>query len=156
MFDDIIVTGVTEAEHDRNVEEVLRKARKFNIKFNPKKLQYKQEKVKYLGLIFASDGICPDEERVRAITEIETPTCVRELQRFLGAVNFINKFIPSFSKVTSNLRILLKKTTPWKWTKLQQEAFDTLKKLVSTAPTLKTFNPKQPIQIQCDASKEGM
>lgn len=56
-FDDLIVTGATEAEHDQNLKCVLDRAYQNNIKFNKKKIQFKKESVKFMGQIFSHKGV---------------------------------------------------------------------------------------------------
>lgn len=56
-FDDIIVTGATEQEHDANLALVLDRATKYNVKFNESKMQFKLNEVRYMGQIFSKDGI---------------------------------------------------------------------------------------------------
>ena len=156
LYDDIIITGKTEKEHDRNLEEVMKRARKFNVKLNKNKFQFKLRQVKYMGHIFSAKGMQTNPEKARAIIGIKSPSSVKELQRFLGAVNYINKFIPAYSRVTAPMRELLQKDRPWQWTSRQQEAFEKLKLLVAKSPTLKIFNPNEPVEVHCDASKDGI
>jgi len=54
-FDDILVSGSTIEEHDLALNEVIKNSRKFNIKFNSVKLQYKVPKVKFLGFLFSRE-----------------------------------------------------------------------------------------------------
>uniref|UniRef100_A0A0A9W3X7 RNA-directed DNA polymerase n=1 Tax=Lygus hesperus TaxID=30085 RepID=A0A0A9W3X7_LYGHE len=156
FFDDAIISGETEEEHDRNLEAFIKRARENNIKFNKEKMQYKLKEVQYLGFIFSEEGVRPDPTKTKAIVEMKTPASVKDLQRFLGAVNFINKFIPSYSQVTAPLRELMKKNSKWEWTDRQQNAFTKIKKLVTKTPTLKIFNAQHEVVIQCDASQDGI
>lgn len=57
---------------------------------------------------FSAEGVRPDPMKVKAINEIENPTNIKELQSFLGGINFINKLIPTFSEVTAPPKELLK------------------------------------------------
>lgn len=156
LFDDIIVSGKDEAEHDQNLAAVLKRARENNVKFNKLKLQYKSKQVRYGGVVYSIDGVKPDPNKIKAIKNMVAPKDVKTLRRFLGAVNYINKFLPAYSKVTAPLRELLKKKVQWKWTSEQEKAFLNIKELVVNAPTLKIFNPSQNAEIQCDASKDGL
>lgn len=155
-FDDIIISGSNETEHDLIFAEVMNRALKNSVKFNIEKIQYKVSEVTYLGFIFSQNGIGPDSKQVEAITRMPEPRDKKELQRFLGMVTYLHSFIPSLSEVTSPLRIMLKGNTNWSWNKVQQDSFNTLKKLVSNAPTLKFFDPKVKIVIQTDASQNGI
>lgn len=52
--DDFIVGAKSEEEHDRILKEVVSRAKKFGVKFNKSKVQYKVKEVKYLGQIFSA------------------------------------------------------------------------------------------------------
>ncbi|KAL4721170.1 hypothetical protein ACJJTC_004946 [Scirpophaga incertulas] len=104
----------------------------------------------------SEEGITPDKSHVKSINNIKEPTNKKSLQKFLGVVTFLHKFIPNFSQVMAPLRLLLKKDYKWKWNLEQAKAFNELKKLVSAAPTLSFFDPSKDITIQTDASKDGL
>lgn len=108
-FDDILVVGNDQKEHDEILKQVIEKARKSNVKFNKSKLQYKVNSVKYFGEIHSQGGHTPDPDRVRAITGLESPKNKKELQRLLGLFNFVRDFIPNMAEVTSPLRELFRK-----------------------------------------------
>jgi len=63
-FDDILVSGETQKEHEEALNKVVEQARKLNIKFNLKKLQFEVNEVRFLGMIFSEKGIKPDPDRV--------------------------------------------------------------------------------------------
>lgn len=52
---------------------------KLNIKFNKDKLQYKIDKVKYIGFEFSSNGMKIDEDRIKTIQEFKDPSNRKEL-----------------------------------------------------------------------------
>lgn len=155
-FDDIIVAASTEEEHDRILNTVVKRALEYGVRFNPIKLQYKVSSVNYLGLVFSNDGLQPDKKHVESIMSIKEPQNKKSLQKFLGVITFLHKFIPHMSTVAAPLRDLLKKDALWCWNTEHQNAFDNLKKLVSNAPTLKFFDPSEQIVVQSDASKDGL
>ena len=78
------------------------------------------------------------------------PTNVKELQRFLGMVNYLAKFIPNLTSHTVNLRKLLEKDTKWYYDKIHIKEIDTLKSLIIKPPILKS------IKISCDSSQKGL
>ncbi|GBN51254.1 Retrovirus-related Pol polyprotein from transposon 17.6 [Araneus ventricosus] len=109
-----------------------------------------------MGLLVSKDGIKADPSHVRAINEIEKPTSKNDIKRLLGMVNFLSKFIPNVSAVTSPLRVLLKKDMEFQWNHEQETSFEEIKRLISSTPVLKVFNDSLPITIQCDSSKDGL
>ena len=155
-FDDLIIGGKTREEHDEILLKVLERAKSCNVKFNPDKFQFRVNEVKYMGLIISKEGIRADPGHVKAINELEKPTCKRDIKRLLGMINFLSKFLPNVSSVTAPLRELLKNNVEFQWNHEQENSFVNIKKLISSAPVLKVFNPLLPITIQCDSSKDGL
>ena len=156
ITDDILIYGNTINEHNIRLRSVLEKARKVNLKFNPKKSKICKTEVTYVGHQLTQDGVKPSMEHVKAITEMPTPTDKSAVQRFLGMIGYVGKFIPNLSETAKPLRILLNKDTMWHWQFEQNAAFENLKKLLITAPVLKYYNVNEPITIQVDASKSGL
>ncbi|XP_060806968.1 uncharacterized protein K02A2.6-like isoform X2 [Amyelois transitella] len=155
-YDDIIVAGDSLSEHDQILSKVIDRARKFNVKFNKNKVQYRAEFVKYVGLLLSKSGIKPDPEHVKAIVDLEKPKNIKELQKFLGMCNYLSKFISNYSKTTEPLRDLLKKDVLWDWGSLQEKAFQEVKCKISSAPTLAILEKDGTLTLQCDSSKSGM
>src|SRR5260221_3178057 len=73
---------------------------------------------------------------VTGVTEWLTPMKVKEVQSFLGFVNFYQKFICNFSDITCPLYALTCKTQQWVWGLAKQEAFNALKRAVTSTPIL--------------------
>lgn len=112
--------------------------------------------IKYIGHILSAQGVKPDEEKVRAVTEIPPPQSKQELQRFLGVVQYLAKFIPNMSDISAPLRKLLERETEWHWEDAQQQSFEKLKYLVTQSPTLKFFDVSKPVTLSVDSSSEGI
>ncbi|KAK3926634.1 Retrovirus-related Pol polyprotein from transposon 17.6 [Frankliniella fusca] len=79
-FDDVLAFGKTKDEHDQAVRQVIQRAREVNVKFNPEKLQYKQNSVKYVGHLFSSKGMAVDRDRLNIILQLQPPKSPKELQ----------------------------------------------------------------------------
>ena len=84
------------------------------------------------------------------------PSNVKELQRFLGMINYLGKFILNLSDETAPLRKLLEKNVQWTFDKPQIDAVEKLKHLVTSSPVLKYFDPNKPSKVSSDASKVGL
>lgn len=155
-MDDIMVLGQGKEEHDEALLAVLERARQKGVKFNKNKMKIDVNKVKYLGHIFSEDKIEPDSERIEAIKQMGQPKNKKDLQKFLGVVNYVRQFIPNMAEVTAPLRELIKKNVIFNWTHRQTEAFNKIKEKIVNAPILVPFDEKKIIQIQTDASKDGL
>ena len=98
----------------------------------------------------------PNANRVQAILEMPEPKDKAAIQRFLGMVNYVHKFIPNLSSVAEPLRKVLRKDVLWHWEHEQIAAFKQLKDMLSNAPVLAYYDVKTPITIQVDACKSGL
>ncbi|XP_054279111.1 uncharacterized protein K02A2.6-like [Macrosteles quadrilineatus] len=155
-IDDILIWGSTQAEHDKVLVEVLEKLQKEGITLNKEKTVFSQPKIKFLGFELSADGISLDQERVKAISEMEPPTDVKGVQRYLGMINFSGRYIPNRSEILKPIHELLNKNNEWIWDKPQQKAFDTIKNLLTTAPHLAFYDPNLQTMISSDASSFGI
>lgn len=90
--------------------------------------------------------------KTKAIEVWEKPTSKKELQSFLGLVNYYRRFIRNCSKVAKPLTDLTK-NVPFVWSSQADEAFQELKKAVTSAPVLRQFCPTAAVSITTDASK---
>ncbi|CAB3985078.1 Hypothetical predicted protein [Paramuricea clavata] len=156
IVDDILVWGSDITEHDYNLEKVLQRAKEVNLKLTTKKCKFRLESVSYVGHQFTKGGLKPDEDKIKAIKEMPAPDGPKALQRFLGMVNYLHKFIDNFSEKMALLRQLLNKDTKWSWDVHYQVAFEKLKKEISNPPVLKFFNPARQVVLSVDASKSGL
>ncbi len=107
IVDDILVWGSTEAEHDENLLKVLDRIREINLKLKWDKCKFKVKEVRYVGHLLTEDGLKPDPEKFRAITEMQIPSNVKDLQRFLGMVRYLSKFVSRLSELALPLQNLL-------------------------------------------------
>ena len=85
---------------------VLDRCEKINLTLNWDKCQFSVPKVSYIGHILSADGVQSDPEKVRAICEMPPPTDKKGIERLLGTINYLAKFIPT---VTHPIRKLLKR-----------------------------------------------
>ena len=156
ITDDILIYGRTIQEHNNRLETVLKRARKVNLKLNPEKSVICKTTVNYVGHTLTPEGVKPSASRIQAINEMVTPTDKKGIQRFLGMVGYVGKFIPNLSELAKPLRTLLKKEVAWHWQHEQKNAFKKLKQLITRAPVLKYYNVHEEVILQVDASKSGL
>lgn len=155
-FDDLIITGSSEADHDDALRKVLDRARSCNVKFNPEKFQCKKREVRFMGHIISDSGIKADPGHLKGIADMPVPTTKSEVRRLLGMINFLSKFIPNASKLTAPLRELVKDKTEFLWGSEQSDAFYAIKSALLAPPVLRVFSGSRDVVIQCDSSKDGL
>ena len=150
IADDMIIATDTEREHDETLNKIMQRAREHGCKFNKSKIKFKQSELVYVGNIISQDGLKPEDDKVKAILKMPTPTNREELLRIMGMLNFLAQFIPNMSTVSAPLRDLLKKDTPWMWNPEHSKALETLKTLTNSKPVLRFFDAQKETVIQCD------
>ena len=94
--------------------------------------------VKFLGHTISSEGISVDPTKVQEVMDWKAPTSVHQIRSFLGLAGYYRRFIPDFSRVAKPMTELLKKGVKFVWDDKCEEAFQTLKARLTTAPVLAT------------------
>lgn len=155
-FDDVLICANSREEHDQIMMKVLDRASRLNIKFNAKKVQFAVKEVKFLGFVFNMQGVMPDPERIKIIKEPSSPTNKKQLQSFLGMINYLRAFIPNLSEIITPFRELLKKNILWNWSKQCETVFNNLKEILCEISVLKNYDGKDKLEIQCDVSENAL
>ena len=162
IADDILVygCGASQAEytqdHDNNLRKLLDRARETNLKLNRKKLKLRLTEVRYMGHMLTNEGLRADPMKIKAIVDMPRPQDKKAVERLLGTVQYLSRFLPKLSDVSKPLRQLTEKEVIFTWQQQQEEAFTSIKHLVTTSPVLKYYNVKEEVTLQCDASDTGI
>lgn len=154
--DDIIVYGKTKKEHDERLNCVLKRIKNFNVKLNYDKCVFGASQINFLGHHLSADGIRPMASKISAVKEFREPKSAEEVRSFLGLVNYVGKFIPNLATVAEPLSKLNRKGVHFCWGKEQIDAFETLKKQLTSDTVLGYYNVKDPTRIIADASPVGL
>ena len=123
--------------------QLLETAKKNNIKLNFDKIQYKQKEVEFFGKTYMTQGCKTSDTKVKAIAEMPKPTTLKDLQAFLGMVQYLSKFSPRIAEIAEPLRDLMKKHAPYAWGPEHNQAFDNIKKEIVQAPILRYYDSKK-------------
>ena len=151
-LDDIVIYSHNLQTQIENLKLVFQKLREFNLKLQPDKCEFLRREVGYLGHVITEEGVKPNPDKIKAVTQFSTPSSPKDIKSFLGLVSYYRRFIPDFSKIAKPLTSLLRKDTVFKWENQQQLAFDTLKRKLTTAPILCYPDFTKPFILTCDAS----
>jgi hypothetical protein len=151
-LDDILVYSESEEEHKKHVNEILECLSRFELKLKPEKCEFHRTTVTFLGFIISTEGIRMDNEKIKAVQEWPKPRNVKEVQQFLGFVNYNRRFIQGYSKEAKPLTELTKKDRQWAWNDKEERAFQFLKEACTEPPLLKTFDSSKKTKIETDAS----
>ena len=138
IADDLLIWENEEdgSDHNPTFQSVLETTHKNSLKLNIAKIQYHQKKVTFFGETYTVDGHQPMPDKVQAVTEMTMPTSVTELQCFLRMCNFLSKSSPRMAEINEPLHQLTCKGIPFILGPEHTEAFQLLKREISTAPIL--------------------
>jgi hypothetical protein len=135
-LDDITVFSKTDIEHHSHLKKVFLKCRRFGLSLNPKKSLFAMQEGKLLGHIVSAEGVRIDPDRVEAIQALSLPRSKKEVQAFLGRINFLRRFISNFAELVKHITAMLRKGHEIKWTAEPRKSFDQIKKALTEAPVL--------------------
>ena len=112
----------------------MRKLENAGYRLHPKKCKFFKQEAEWVGHRIDQNGIRPVQDKLEATKKKDTPKNEKELKSFLGAIQYLSKYIENISAQTDILRLLLKKQNEWKWTQEHTEAFNNLKTLMTQLP----------------------
>ena len=162
VADDFVTVGFRESleeavrDHDENLDAFLLRCSVRGVKLNAQKMRLRLREVPFIGHLATDRGLCADPAKVRAIIQMPPPKDVAGVQRLLGMIQYLSKFLPHLSDLTKPLRDLTQRETEWVWDQPQQEALQALKEAVASTPILRYYNLHEEVTLQCDASQFGL
>jgi hypothetical protein len=123
-------------EHCHDLKKVFLKRIRFGLSLNPKKSLIAMKEGKLLGNIVSAEGVRIDPSRVEAIQTLSFPISKKEVQSFLGKINFLRRFVSNFVELVKYIITILRKENEVKWTSEAQESFDQIKRALTKAHVL--------------------
>jgi hypothetical protein len=151
-IDDILCYSDDFNQHLKHLEVLFERLATSNVKLKVSKCVFGVSEVLYLGYKVSSSGISPDDSKIKAVLDFKVPTNVTELRSFLGLCNYYRKFVRNYSHIAKPLHDLTGIRVEWNWGPTQISAFETLKKLLVSAPILRLPDFNRPFILQTDAS----
>jgi hypothetical protein len=102
------------------------------------------EEVRFAGHVVGREGVRPEPEKSAALERFPAPTDATGLRSFLGLAVQLGGFVPDLAHLTEPLRPLLKKNAVFLWLPEHAEAFDRVKKALTSPMVVKYFDPALP------------
>ncbi|KAK6224224.1 reverse transcriptase domain protein [Colletotrichum tabaci] len=151
-LDDILIFSPTLEIHKEHVHKVLQKLQEAKLLVEPEKSVFHSQRVDYLGFTITPGEIRMDDKKIAAVKDWPRPQNVKDIQSFLGFVNFYRRFLKGYSGKINPLIKLTRKDTTFEWTNEQDKAFEDIKQQVLSEPVLMIPDPRKPFELETDAS----
>ena len=135
-LDDVTVFSGLDDEHLEHLQIFFKKCRKLGMPLNPKKYLFSLEEGKLLGHIVSKQGESIDLARVEVIQTIPLPRSKKDIERFLGKIKFLRRFVPNYAMIMRNIIDMLKKNGEVKWDKETRDTFVRIKEALQEASVL--------------------
>ncbi|XP_070667982.1 uncharacterized protein [Malus domestica] len=157
-IDDIVVKSKTEEQHLEDLRQTLTRMRIHKLKMNPKKCAFGVRAGNFLGFLVHQRGVEVDKNKSRAIMESPSPTNKVQLQRLLGKINFLRRFIANLAGKIQPLTPLLrlKDKENFEWGPPHQQAFDSIKAYLTSPPVLVPPQRGKPLKLYISASEKSI
>ncbi|CAM8953819.1 unnamed protein product [Rhodiola kirilowii] len=152
FMDDFTIYGDTFDACLSNLSTVLARCVSMNLVLNYEKCHFMVTHGVVLGHVVSQEGMEVDKAKTDLIMTLPYPSTVRDIKSFLGHAGFYRRFIKDFSEKALPLSTLLQKEVPFEFTNACKEAFDELKKALTSTPIIQTPDWGQPFEIMWDAS----
>ena len=127
FIDNVIIGTEDEEGHNKLVVEIIKRLEENNLCIKPEKCKWKVREVGFLEVVIGPDGIKMEKEKVKGILDWPTPKYIKNVQKFLGLMNYYCEFIEGFVSIARPLHNMVKKDQKWNWMEKQKEVFRQLK-----------------------------
>jgi len=152
--DDIVIKTKEEASLIDDLRETFANLDRYRIKLNPDKCAFGVPSGQLLGYLISARGIEANPKKIKAILAMEKPKNIRGVQQLAGRIAALSRFISRMGEKALHFYQLLRKAKKFEWTNEAQEAFEDLKRLLSTSPVLVTPREREPLLLYISATNQ--
>ena len=157
IANDIMIVGYKQnhSDHDQALTTLLETARRCDVKLNYEKLQYKKGEVDFFGETYTT--AVPNQIKIKYLWLLAMPSLTnrKQVQSFIGMINYLSKFSPWLSEIADPIRELAIEKAPFSWGPEHQSGFTQMKKEIASAPVLAYYNPKKQTVLKTGTSIKG-
>jgi hypothetical protein len=155
-IDDLLIFSNTYEEHLKHIELVLERLRSYGVFVKLSKCEFFMKKLNFLGHQISDQGISPNSDKVKAISEMSIPNDPKVLIRFLAMAGFYRRYIAGFAKRTHHLRELCKMDAVWNWKDIHSSEFNDIKNALISSPVMAYPDWGEKFILTTDASLLGL
>jgi len=154
--DDMIVMSCEVQQHVKDLQQVFAWIRKYNIRLNPEKCVFDVRGGNFLGFMLTNREIEANPEKCEAIMKMRSPTNLKEVQRLVGKLNALARFLPILAERTKPIVKLSKKAETFESNEQYERAFSQIKSVIAEPPILIKPLLAQPIIVYLATSHEAI
>jgi len=152
--DDMVVKSTSCTQHIQDLTQVFRALKAVGMRLNPEKCVFGVEGGKFLGFMLTDRGIEANPNKCQAIMEMQSPKNIKDVQRLVGRVVALSRFMPKMVEKIKPILSLIKKASRFKWDEECENAFTQLKTFLASPPVIQKPCPNQPIVVYLSVSRE--
>ena len=152
-IDDVGIFSNNWDGHVKVLDTVLQRLQQIGFTINPLKCEWGVQETVWLGYWLTPTGLKPWKKKIQAVLDMQLPKNLKQLQGFIGAINYYRDMWKHRSDILTPLSSMTSKQAKWNWDRKCQQAFDSIKKIVSRETLLSYPNFNKPFEIHTDASK---
>ena len=136
----------------QDLEETFASLNAVNLRLNPEKCVFGVPSGKLLGFLVSHRGIEANPEKVKAVEDMSPPKTLREMQKLTGRVTALGRFISKLGERALPFFQLMKKKGPFEWTEEADNAFEDLKRYLTSPPVMVAPCPQEPLVLYLAAT----
>ena len=152
-IDDIVVHSKNPEQHQHHLQQVISRLTSVKLTLNQAKCQFACTSIQVLGHNVSKAGIAIDKDKFSHVQSWPIPTTGKDIQSFLGLMNFFRDFIPQYASISRPLdELRLQGNITGVWTNAHQRSFEALKAAFESCATLSFPDPDKKLYLETDAS----
>jgi cleavage and polyadenylation specificity factor subunit 1 len=158
-LDDILIASRSAEQHMKHLEEVFRRLQTNSLIVRLEKCEFGSSEIDFLGHRISAEGCYPRPTKIDAIKDFARPSTVKDLQRFLGMINYYHRFIPRCASIMQPLYNSMRgkrQNHVLEWTPKMLTSFAAVKNSLANATLLGHPLPDASIALSTDASELGV
>ena len=158
ITDDILVIGYDKdwADYNAAVHKVLQWCEEVNLKLNKEKCHFRCISIPFFREVICREGVQPDPQKIKVFTDMPAPKNKKELQAFLGLINYLGKFSPGTANICDPLCKLTSQKVTWTWNASYQALFNKAKSPIKVDMCMEFYDDTKPLHLETDASGVGL